>query len=131
MKPHYAGRRMPSEKSINFFCGGEWKRSLVRPPARAGAGWEGRPVCRFAARPGSRARPAPPGKDRPICVMIRAGAHFLKDTLAFNPRDGGTVKAPVIYRAYPGEKVIVSGGRRVANWSKGTLHPGRSVAGVP
>ncbi|MFO1022131.1 MAG: hypothetical protein U0903_15780 [Planctomycetales bacterium] len=34
-----------------------------------------------------------------------------------NAADGGTEQAPVLYRAQPGQKVRLIGGRRLSNWS--------------
>lgn len=57
-----------------------------------------------------------PKRDRPIVVAIRGGTYFLDRTIVFTPDDSGTERAPVIYRAYPGERPIFSGGRRIGGW---------------
>ncbi|MGC8639567.1 MAG: right-handed parallel beta-helix repeat-containing protein [Isosphaeraceae bacterium] len=54
----------------------------------------------------------PPGA---ISVLVRGGSYELGETLKFQKEDGGSEKAPVIYRAYPGERPIIRGGRRVSN----------------
>ena len=51
--------------------------------------------------------------DGPIEVVIHGGTYFLAETVLLSPEDSGTVKAPVIYRAADGERVVLSGGRRV------------------
>jgi hypothetical protein len=48
-----------------------------------------------------------------VRVMVREGTYYLKHTLLFTPEDSGTAQAPVVYAAWPGEKVTVSGGRRL------------------
>ena len=48
---------------------------------------------------------------RPITVFIRGGEYF--DSFSLSAQDSGSEGAPVTYRAYPGEKVLVTGGRRV------------------
>ena len=48
-----------------------------------------------------------------VTVMVRRGTYYLDATLAFGPEDSGTQNAPVVYRAYPGEKVTLSGGRKL------------------
>jgi Right handed beta helix region len=54
----------------------------------------------------------------PVKVLVREGSYYLKSPLVFDPRDSGTKKAPVSFAAYPGERITISGGRRLAcNWS--------------
>ncbi len=45
-----------------------------------------------------------------IKVFLRKGTYYLPKALQLDARDSGTASAPVIYTAYAGEKVIVSGG---------------------
>jgi parallel beta-helix repeat protein len=67
--------------------------------------------------------------DQPITVMVRGGKYYLPDTLVFGREDGGNPEAVVTYTAYPGEKPILSGGRRVSGWR---VHQGKIlVAAVP
>ncbi len=51
-----------------------------------------------------------------VVVLLREGVYRLDETLTFGPDDGGTAKHKVIYQAYPGEKVVISGGRPLAGW---------------
>ena len=51
------------------------------------------------------------GLKEPLTVMVREGKYFLNETLHLGPEDSGTKKFPVTYTAYPGEKVILSGGK--------------------
>ena len=44
------------------------------------------------------------------------GKVFLAKTFVLGPKDAGTRQAPVVFAAYPGEKPILSGGRRVGGW---------------
>lgn len=53
---------------------------------------------------------------RPVTVMVRSGKYYLDQTLVLCPQDGGKRESPVIYTSYPGEKPIISGGRKVAGW---------------
>jgi hypothetical protein len=54
----------------------------------------------------------------PVTVLIREGTYYLKGPLAFGPDDSGSSKAPIIYAAYPGERVTISGGRKLdCNWA--------------
>ncbi len=49
-----------------------------------------------------------------IRVMLRRGTFYLDSPLEFGPEDSGTMEAPIIYAGAPGEKVILSGGRRLS-----------------
>lgn len=55
-----------------------------------------------------------------IEVIVRGGTYFLEETLEFTAEDSGTKSAPIIWKASEGEKVILSGGKRIkGNWKKG------------
>jgi hypothetical protein len=53
-----------------------------------------------------------------IKVVIREGTYRLPETLTFGPEDSGSRDCPVVYAVYPGEDVVVSGGRRITGWEK-------------
>ncbi|WP_229898309.1 right-handed parallel beta-helix repeat-containing protein [Streptomyces finlayi] len=54
---------------------------------------------------------------RPVNVIVRGGTYRLDRTLTFGAEDSGTASGPVAYRAAPGEKVVLKGGRQVtAPW---------------
>src|SRR4051812_34113049 len=53
------------------------------------------------------------GRPRPVRVVIRAGTYHLDSPLEFRPEDSGSRDAPVVYAAAAGEKVTLSGGRRL------------------
>lgn len=48
-----------------------------------------------------------------VTVLVHSGLYELERTLAFGPDDSGTAAAPVVFRAAPGEKPVVIGGRRI------------------
>ena len=56
------------------------------------------------------------GKGEPLTVQVRSGTYYLSSPLVFSAADSGTEAAPVVYRAFPGEKPVISGGRRIAGW---------------
>ena len=56
------------------------------------------------------------GQTAPLVVLVRGGKYFLAKTFVLGPKDAGTRQAPVVFAAYPGEKPILSGGRRVSGW---------------
>jgi parallel beta-helix repeat protein len=49
-------------------------------------------------------------------VLVHAGTYELEKTLVFGTEDSGSATAPVVYRAAPGEKVVVIGGRRITGF---------------
>ena len=54
-----------------------------------------------------------------LTVCVRGGTYELPQTLRFGPEDGGTQGHAVTWAAWPGETVVLSGGRRIAGWHKG------------
>jgi len=46
-------------------------------------------------------------------VLVRGGTYFLSEPLVLGPQDSSTKEHPITYRACPGEKVVLSGGRRI------------------
>mgnify|MGYP000443601265 CR=1 FL=1 len=53
------------------------------------------------------------GLTEPVTVHVRGGLYELRRTLKLSPEDSGTAKAPVVYRAYQGERPVLIGGRRL------------------
>lgn len=51
-----------------------------------------------------------------ITVFVRAGAYELAKTFKLTQEDSGTQTAPVVYRAYPKEKVVLIGGKRITGF---------------
>jgi hypothetical protein len=54
----------------------------------------------------------------PIVVFIRGGSYYLSEPILFAPEDSGTSETPIVYQAYPDEKPIISGGRKISNWQQ-------------
>ncbi len=52
----------------------------------------------------------------PIHVVVADGVYRLSQTVVFTPEDGGTVQAPVEYRAAPGGHPVFSGGRLIGGF---------------
>ena len=59
------------------------------------------------------------GQKADITVVLRGGAYELKAPLLFGLEDSGTDEFSITYKAYPGEKPIISGGRRITGWKPG------------
>ncbi|OGV73332.1 MAG: hypothetical protein A3K19_14365 [Lentisphaerae bacterium RIFOXYB12_FULL_65_16] len=65
-----------------------------------------------------RARDAVRAADRNLgrAVVLRGGTYYLTAPLRLGPEDSGTAQHPVVYQAYPGETVRLSGGRPITGW---------------
>jgi len=55
-----------------------------------------------------------------IEVVIRGGTYYLKEPFELFPKDSGAETAPVVYAAYPGEEVVLSGARPVTGFTPAT-----------
>jgi hypothetical protein len=52
-------------------------------------------------------------------VRLRAGTYILTEPVVFEPRDSAADTHEVVYGAYPGEKPVLSGGRRITGFKPG------------
>ncbi len=59
------------------------------------------------------------GLTRDLLVLVRGGTYPQTETLAFGPEDSGTERYSITYAAAPGERVVLSGGRKISGWTKG------------
>jgi parallel beta-helix repeat protein len=71
------------------------------------------------ARDALRAMRAAGGARGPATVTLRGGVYPLARTLTLDAQDSGTAEAPVLWRAYPGERPLLSGGRVVTGFVSG------------
>ena len=55
----------------------------------------------------------------PVIIMVRGGEYYRTEPIVIRPEDSGTKECPVIYTAYPGEKPIIHGGKRITGWKRG------------
>lgn len=55
----------------------------------------------------------------PLRIVLRGGRYELAEPLVFTPEDSGNEKSPIVYAAYPGERPVLSGGRKVGGWKSG------------
>ncbi|MDF7808779.1 right-handed parallel beta-helix repeat-containing protein [Pontiellaceae bacterium B12219] len=58
------------------------------------------------------------GLKAPVTVTIRGGEYPLRETVVFDPKDSGTEKYPVTYRAYANETPVFTGGIKLTDWKK-------------
>ena len=56
------------------------------------------------------------GLKQPVTVLIRGGTYYLDKPLQFTVKDSGTAAYPIVYRAFPKETPIISGGKPIADW---------------
>lgn len=49
----------------------------------------------------------------PVTVQVRGGTYYLDKTFILESQDSGTKECPITYMAYPDEKVILNGGKRI------------------
>ena len=54
-----------------------------------------------------------------VTIYLRGGRYAITEPLVLTPEDSGTEGAPVTYAAYPGERPVLSGGRRLTGWQQG------------
>ncbi|MCY2954467.1 MAG: hypothetical protein NTU53_21260 [Planctomycetota bacterium] len=67
-----------------------------------------------------------------IRVVLRAGTYYLDLSLELGPEDSGTEQGPVVYAGAAGEKVVLSGGRRLENGRWGEVNGRKAwVVNVP
>ena len=59
---------------------------------------------------------------QPVRIVFRGGTYDLSSPLEFGPEDSGTKRAPVVYTAATGERVVLSGGRRLAGGRGGEVN---------
>ncbi|MCU0645493.1 MAG: right-handed parallel beta-helix repeat-containing protein, partial [bacterium] len=49
-----------------------------------------------------------------ITIWLRGGEYFINKTIELNEKDSGSEKSRIVYRAFPDEQVIISGGKKVS-----------------
>ena len=69
------------------------------------------------------------GLTEDVRVTLAGGVYRLEKTLVLSPEDSGTAAHRVSYAAAAGQRVIVTGGRRIEGWREGA--GGAWVADVP
>ncbi len=90
-----------------------WSGTLPEPNAQRTDG----PFATLArARAAVRELKVSDGLREPVTVMVRGGKYYLENTLILNTADSGTQECRIAYTAYPGEKPVLSGGKRLTGW---------------
>ncbi|HEX2952288.1 MAG TPA: right-handed parallel beta-helix repeat-containing protein, partial [Armatimonadota bacterium] len=52
-----------------------------------------------------------------VTVWLRGGVYARTQSFTLTTEDSGTASAPINYRAYGKESVVLTGGKRIANWT--------------
>ena len=91
-----------------------------RLPSPALGGVDGPFATITRARDAIRQLRAQTGRARTYTVLVRGGVYRLDGPIVFLPEDSGAEGAPVVYAAFPGERPVLSGGRIITGWTKGT-----------
>ncbi|MFB3881092.1 MAG: right-handed parallel beta-helix repeat-containing protein [Armatimonadota bacterium] len=110
-----------------------WTGRLSEPDA---AGTDGPFRTILRAQQAVRARLSKGALTKPLLVMLRDGTYFLNEPLVFTVADSGAPESPsafpkgpdaspVIYDAFPGERPVLSGGRRITGWKEERLGTNR------
>lgn len=99
-----------------------WSGRLAEP---ADGGADGPLATVFGAQQAVR-RMLAQDPSQAVEILLRSGLYRLDHTLVLTPQDSGTGDQPVIWRNFPGETPVLSGGAVVRNWRK-LEHP---VAGL-
>ena len=111
-------RERPS--GITFYVAGNGSDTWSGRSAEPGADGKDGPFATPArARDAVRALKARGGLTEPVTVLLRSGRYELSEPLTFRPEDSGTADSPITYASYPGERAVISGGRRITGtWRK-------------
>jgi len=92
----------------------------VAPPPLGDDAHDGSAAAPFAtlerARQAVRPHLANNARRGDLVVTLHAGTYELAAPVRFDAADSGRDGAAVVYRAAPGETVVLSGGRRVTGW---------------
>lgn len=91
----------------------QWSGRLPEPNA---AGTDGPLATLRGARDANRRLCLESGWGEPVEVQVRGGVYPMPEPLRLGPGDSGTAQSPVTYRAFPGERPVLSGGRPITGW---------------
>jgi hypothetical protein len=106
-----------------------WSGRLAQPSADAADGPLRTPTA--ALRVARNARLATPVPES-VTILFRAGRHELAEPLTLTAEDSGaSAQRAFVMAAYPGEKPVLSGGRRLMGWKPVPGQPGRWQTKVP
>jgi hypothetical protein len=96
----------------------EWSGTLPEPNASRTNGPLKSPEAALLAVRAMKSQPLSqkPGQTGAIHVYFRQGTYYLPQPLRFRPEDSGTRERAVEWSAYPHERAVLSGGKRITHW---------------
>ncbi|MCX5654935.1 MAG: right-handed parallel beta-helix repeat-containing protein [Planctomycetota bacterium] len=103
-----------------------WSGRLAAPDAAKSDGPLATPA---AARDAVRKLRAAGSLKGGATIQLRGGTYYLAEPLVLTPEDSGAEVAPLVIEAYPGERPVLSGGRRITGFARDAA--GRWTAAVP
>jgi len=109
-----------ASSGVNFYVAtngnDQWTGKLPGPNAAASDG----PFATIGrARDQIRRLKSTGQLNAPVMVQLRGGTYYLTETVTFMPEDSGTEENPITYAAYPDERPLLIGGRRIAGFKLG------------
>jgi hypothetical protein len=94
-----------------------WSGTRADPDSNRSDGPLATPAAALQAARLARAKAT--GAPERVTVILRGGVYELDEPLRIGPEDSGiAAERPFTIAAYPNEKPVLSGGRRIAGWSK-------------
>ena len=94
-----------------------WSGTLPAPAGSGASATDGPFATLTRARDAIRAlKGRAGGVDGPVSVLVLGGTYRFSEPLQLTGRDSGTAAAPVTYRAFPGERPVLSGGAELTDW---------------
>jgi hypothetical protein len=103
-----------------------------RPAEPNAAGTDGPLATLPAALAAARAARAAGQANEGVTLLLRGGTYRLEAPVVLTPEDSGVAAdRPLLIAAYPGERPVLSGGRRITGWRPAPGRPGLWEAEVP
>ena len=110
------------EKEIRFFVSPEgndaWSGRYKKPNGSKTDGPVATPEGALQALRKLRAKGP---IESPVEIQFREGLYLIPTTLTLTAEDSGSSLAPVTFMAFPGERAILSGGRKIPGWVRSRL----------
>ncbi len=87
-----------------------------RLPAPNAARTDGPFATLERARDAVRELKAQGGLRQPVDVLLHEGTYYLSEPFRLSSQDSGTRECPITYKAAPGERPVLSGGKVITGW---------------
>ena len=98
------------------------RAAMTAGPASSPVPTPARPTARWRRSGAPATGCACPGRAhqgiRPITILFADGTYPVTGPVTFEPADGGTASAPVVYQAEPGAHPVLDGGRPITGFTR-------------